>query len=330
MQFLKSTFPALCIAAVSMNASAEAEPKPSFNCAKARTPIEVAICSDARLAASDAEMAKLYKSARNAVGAEDRRSLKDAQRRWLRARRVVCGMPSKGKWSRSKHDIACLHAMYVARQADLSAGLANSKTTKPDGVCSIQEEADSGVRVSCRFALGGNRGRPSITLTQYGEAADLSIAFPGTSSDPQTIRLKEAVLVMPDGASSGVTFGDFNFDGYTDFSVVQLLPAGPNIPSSFLLYDPSQHRFVVHDRLSEITSPTFDPCTRTVSSVWRGNAAHYGRDLRRWENGRLVSILALECMIGNQAELTVRVGDGQKIQRAVPSVEECLSMVQAD
>lgn len=52
MQFLKSTFPALCIAAVSMNASAEAEPKPSFNCAKAGAPIEVAICSDARLAAS--------------------------------------------------------------------------------------------------------------------------------------------------------------------------------------------------------------------------------------------------------------------------------------
>lgn len=334
MQLIKSTLAALCLALVGVNATAEAKPKPSFDCAKARAPIEVAICSDSSLAASDAEMAKLYRLARNALGeaagAEARKALKDTQRQWLRARLLVCGMQSKGTWSRNSDDIACLRAVYAARQADLSAGLAKTKAAKPDGVCSIQGQTGSRATVLCRFALGENRGRPSMTLTQTGEAADLRIAFPGTSASAQNIRLKEARLVMPDDAPSGIAFGDFNFDGYTDFSVVQFLPAGPNIPSSFVLFDPKQGRFALHDRLSQITSPTFDPHTRTVSSVWRGSAAQYGRDLLRWENGALVRVLAMECTIGDRTELTVRIGDGEAIKRAAPSIEDCLSAVQAD
>lgn len=334
MQLIKLILATFCLALIGMNATAEAKPRPSFNCAKARAPIEVAICSDSRLAASDAAMAKLYKLARNALGgsagADARKALKDAQRRWLRARRFVCGMRSKGKWLRNADDIACLRAMYVARQADLSAGLAQTNTVKPDGVCSIQGRTDSGATVSCRFALGQNRGRPAMTLTQVGEAADLRIAFPGTSADTQDIRLNEAVLVMPDGAPSGIVFADFNFDGYTDFSVVQFLPAGPNIPSSFVLYDPKQGGFALHERLGEITSPTFDPRTRTVSSIWRGSAAQYGRDLFRWETGNLVRVLTMECRIGDRGEMTVRIGEGNAIKRAAPSIEDCLSAVQAD
>lgn len=331
---MKPVFALLLSILVGQSATAEAAPKPSFHCAKARAPIERAICSDSRLAASDAEMATLYKLNRSAlgqaVGAQGRKALKDSQRRWLRARLLVCGMRSKGKWRRNAKDIACLRAMYTARLADLSARVSKTNATLPDGVCSIKGQTGSGAVVSCRFALGDNRGRPSMTLTQMGEAADLSIAFPGTSANPQTIRLKEAVLVMPDGAPSGIVFGDFNFDGYTDLSVVQFLPAGPNIPSSFILYDPKLGRFALHDRLGEITSPTFDPHTQTVSSFWRGSAAQYGRELLRWESGNLVRVLAMECRIGDRGEMTVRIGEGNAITRAAPSIEDCLSAVQAD
>lgn len=331
---MRSIVAAFLAVLVALSGTAEAAPQPSFNCAKARAPIEVAICSDEILASHDAEMAKLYKLNRRTLEkrarADDNKALKDEQKRWLRARLLVCGMRAKGNWSRNAADIACLTAMYTARMADLSTRLAKADAVKPDSVCSIQGQTTSGAVVVCRFALGENRGRALMTLTQKDSAADVRITVPGRPAGEQQIHLAEALLVMPDGAPSGIEFGDYNFDGYTDFSVIQFLPAGPNIPSSFALFDREQGRFVLNERLSEMTSPTFDPRTRTVSSAWRGGAAHYGRDVLRWESGKLVRVLALECMIGDRGELTVRIGEGNAVKRMAPSIKDCLNAVQAD
>jgi hypothetical protein len=58
-------------------------PAPSFDCSKAATSVEVAICDDPHLAQLDANMAELYKQARNVA---DKKMLTEEQRQWRQQR----------------------------------------------------------------------------------------------------------------------------------------------------------------------------------------------------------------------------------------------------
>jgi len=59
----------------------------SFDCAKAATPEEMAICSDSDLAAQDSEMTAVYKLALGQVSDEGKRWLTQSQRSWLNHKR---------------------------------------------------------------------------------------------------------------------------------------------------------------------------------------------------------------------------------------------------
>src|SRR6185436_17811266 len=48
---------------------------------------------------------------------------------------------------------------------------------------------------------------------------------------------------------------DMNFDGYQDIRLVELQPAGPNVPYLNWLFDPASGLFVESRALNEITSP---------------------------------------------------------------------------
>lgn len=66
-------------------------PQPSFDCTKARTAIETAICADWRLARADRQMAEEYSQALdNAYEPEAKQKLIREQRAWLRARNRSC------------------------------------------------------------------------------------------------------------------------------------------------------------------------------------------------------------------------------------------------
>lgn len=58
----------------------------SFDCAKATTKIEKAICKNARLSELDEEMAMLYKGLRNSLTPRGKELLKQEQRYWLKER----------------------------------------------------------------------------------------------------------------------------------------------------------------------------------------------------------------------------------------------------
>lgn len=82
----------------------------SFDCAKARTPVEQMICSEWQLERLDERMATLFERAREADGA-DRDALLAAQRAWLQTRDACT-------------DIACLEQTYRERIAALGGGAA--------------------------------------------------------------------------------------------------------------------------------------------------------------------------------------------------------------
>lgn len=81
----------------------------------------------------------------------------------------------------------------------------------------------------------------------------------------------------PINTSSGLIVGDMNYDGNDDFRVVEFLPAGPNIPYLYYLYDPAIAGFVYSKAYETITSPEF-PGNSEIRSQWRESAGKWGID----------------------------------------------------
>lgn len=85
---------------------------PSFDCAKAGTATEHAICASARLSALDRALAEAYRAARSGVGAAERDRIRSEQIDWLGARDACAADPD------------CLAERMEARIAALRDGAA--------------------------------------------------------------------------------------------------------------------------------------------------------------------------------------------------------------
>jgi hypothetical protein len=72
---------------------------------------------------------------------------------------------------------------------------------------------------------------------------------------------------------------DMNFDGYGDIRLIELQPAGPNVPYLNWLFEPTSGRFVESRALNAITSPQFDAATGEIRSEWRDGPTRYGTDI---------------------------------------------------
>ena len=108
-------------------AAAAAEPPPTagFDCARAASASEKAICADTGLAAQDRRLSRLYAELqRDEQGREARR---DAQRAWLRQRDDDCGA-----------NTGCLHGSYAVRLRDL---LAEAPALRPHASPSAEDIA---------------------------------------------------------------------------------------------------------------------------------------------------------------------------------------------
>lgn len=75
-------------------ASAAAPSGPSFDCARASSAIEKAICADGDATARDRDLAKLYsKTMAGLPGDAERTALRDSQRAWMKQRDATCQSP---------------------------------------------------------------------------------------------------------------------------------------------------------------------------------------------------------------------------------------------
>lgn len=75
---------------IAILASTGAGPAMALDCAKARTPIENAICADPAAAATDDAMTKAYDSLDERLSGPDKIALLTSQRRWLKRRDDIC------------------------------------------------------------------------------------------------------------------------------------------------------------------------------------------------------------------------------------------------
>jgi uncharacterized protein len=103
----------------------------SFDCAKAKTPVEKMICADEELSALDDQMDGVYKAAFRRCEDQDKEQLKIAQRQWLKERNA-CG------------DTPCIRKSYEARLLLLSGGDAShsqAKTGLASGGSAVPQES---------------------------------------------------------------------------------------------------------------------------------------------------------------------------------------------
>ena len=104
---------------------------PSFDCAKAGTPTEHAICGAPALAALDSALAEAYRAARAGAGEAERARIRAEQIAWL-GRRDACGA-----------DAACLEARMAARLAALRDGARGAAAAGMSGVYCARDGADA-------------------------------------------------------------------------------------------------------------------------------------------------------------------------------------------
>ncbi|MBF0422639.1 MAG: DUF1311 domain-containing protein [Magnetococcales bacterium] len=111
--------------------AALAAPSPSFDCAKARTPIELLICDDESLSQLDRDMGKAYTSAMHILPEKQKNELKQEQRQWLANRLERCHVTNKTgeRIKNPARAISCLLKLYQNRIHDLSA--ATAEVTPP-------------------------------------------------------------------------------------------------------------------------------------------------------------------------------------------------------
>ena len=116
---MRTLLASLCVvfAVASLNASEVAAEKnigPSFDCDKASTKVEYAICASDDLSALDRELAATYKAAKVNVekGSEAGTSLRDEQRQWNKEKSSTCG-----------DDVECLSETYRKRILELERWL---------------------------------------------------------------------------------------------------------------------------------------------------------------------------------------------------------------
>lgn len=104
----------IAAAATALLWSAAAGAQPSFDCAKASSVVERAICADARLARSDREMATAYGALWDRLHGVAKDHMTQDQLRWLTNRAKACAGAAE--------DVArCVRQRYVARVATLKA-----------------------------------------------------------------------------------------------------------------------------------------------------------------------------------------------------------------
>jgi uncharacterized protein YecT (DUF1311 family) len=89
-------------------------PVASFDCAKAATPVERAVCADAALARLDREVAQAYAARLEAADPAGKPAIRAAQRAWLGRRDAACKDQADAALG------ACLTGLYRARAAELA------------------------------------------------------------------------------------------------------------------------------------------------------------------------------------------------------------------
>lgn len=234
----------LCLAAYLPPAQAA-----SFDCQKASTPVEQAICSDDELSGLDEQLNHSYSAHLNSPE-QDAAQLKSTQRAWLRKNRQRC------ETSGNVRD--CLSSAYRERLDELGPST---------GVDPRRHDWKQALRIA-NAATGYDflLDMQACTEATCEGPAYLGIQGKGGGEVTQAIYLPNVFLTRQENGEplvnsarlydyqGVINAGDFNFDGHPDFAVQNGNRGSYGGPSyDVFLFDSAQQRFIHSPALSGLT-----------------------------------------------------------------------------
>jgi uncharacterized protein len=210
--------------------------QPSFDCAKAHSPLEKIICTDPKLAAADRKMADAYRAALSRVSPPGQQSLRDGQRQWLAMIDTYC-TPQKADEARS-----CLENEYDERNTRLAKAVQRTGgfTIRGVDVYRLTEVTDP------QDTNGGHSGFQTTDL------AYPQIDAPKTEAE----RAFNGLMQKDAKTQESRGDGDTSTDRYLDFSDVAATPRMISVTVTDSFYEhgmphPQSSSHVVHWLLPE-------------------------------------------------------------------------------
>jgi uncharacterized protein YecT (DUF1311 family) len=240
----------------------------SFDCAKATTPVEKAICSDPHLSALDTQLNISYQNAMRQAGEADI-VLRHQQRAWLADLKEQCTGPQLTTCI-EQHETARIQTLnntqpfnpssvteYKLTQASHSFDFVIRIFPITPGPDDTTREGPGRVII---FAKGDTTPLQTITM-------DNIFASLGKSGQPLT---NTAKLYDYQGL---INVGDFNFDGHEDFAIQNGNNGAYGGPSyDVYLYSPATIRFQLNHEMTELIASTLgffevDPSKKQLTTL---------------------------------------------------------------
>ena len=164
-------WPAIAVTVCSLSPAYGATP--SFDCAKAKDPVETLVCTDEDLAKLDREVARLFVLARSGLlGSPRLPELIGTQRGWIRARDDC--------WKQTDARV-CVVESYANRIQELREGYADARTRDADGISKgpmIVECTDFDSFISATFI----QTNLPIVFLRWGDANRLVLTLGASGS----------------------------------------------------------------------------------------------------------------------------------------------------
>lgn len=247
-----------------------------FDCGKARTPVERAICDDPQLSALDDQMAQAYRDALGRLGEASAPILRAGQRDWLKS--LPAPSPRNGN--------AAMRDAYGERVAALRDIPAYPPPDQPvEGDAVVPSPGLPGYDVTLRLL----RACPADNGGDVdGVPAQLLVQAKGDAA-PQVVNLPRILC-----GSAGVEIQDYNFDGHPDIAVSNDNALGyGSIGQTVLLYDAASRRFVFSAAFTEAVaahSATLDAARKEIEAMNKSGCCYHHTTVYRVENGRPVAV----------------------------------------
>lgn len=247
----------------------------SFDCAKAATPLERAVCGDPRLSTLDEQLAQAYREALGRLG-ESAPLLRASQRDWLKS----LPAPSPGG------DNALVSSDYEARIAALRGIPTYPKADQPvDGEVFTPEPALRDHDVTRRLL----RSCPSDSPNGFDAVPAQVVIRARRAAAPQLINLPFVFC-----GTAGVSVEDYNFDGNPDLAVNNDVALGYGSVGQYIfLFDPASRRFVFSAAFSEAVaahSAALDPKRKEIEAMNKSGCCYHRSLFYRVENNRPVPV----------------------------------------
>lgn len=160
---------------------------------------------------------------------------------------------------------------------------------KSDTLKTVEKEIAKGKQIAVFRVAKGNACHLEVRNLN-STVANATLKDVVDSALDEKLTACEAYDRGPSDFANWAAVKDMNFDNKEDFTIVNFLPAGPNVPYFIFLSSLDGKTFTQNAAFEEITTPEIDTKTQTIISNWRDGAATYGKSIYKLENNKPVMI----------------------------------------